>query len=89
MAFKGMNPDEGRDVAQSLVETGETMLEAIETVTSIVNSVEWIGPDYDAYQEEWNSFVGGPVNNLLEGLKAKGDELTKHADDQDDTSNAG
>ncbi|MGP9539764.1 WXG100 family type VII secretion target [Brachybacterium sp. AOP43-C2-M15] len=87
MAFKGMNPEEGREVAQAVTEAGEQILEAIDNVTSIVNSVEWVGPDYDAYRDEWNSFTGGAVAELVNGLQTKGNELTQHAEEQDTTSN--
>lgn len=88
MAFKGMNPDEGREVGSTVIQAGERVVEIVETVTSVVNSVEWVGPDYDAYQEEWNAFLSGPVAGLQDAYKAKGDELTTHADEQDTTSNS-
>mgnify|MGYP001005809488 CR=1 FL=1 len=87
MAFKGMNPEEGREVAQEIIKTGEQVVEKIDVVTNLVNSVEWVGPDYDAYRDEWNSFVNGAVNNLVEALKSKGDELNQHAEEQGTTSN--
>lgn len=87
MAFKGMNPDEGRDVALEIQKAGDQVVEKIDEVTNLVNSVEWVGPDYDAYRDEWNAFVNGAVNNLVEAFKAKGDELNKHAEEQDTTSN--
>ncbi|MFI8776851.1 hypothetical protein ACIGH6_07150, partial [Brachybacterium paraconglomeratum] len=62
-------------------------VEKVDEVTRLVTSVEWVGPDYDAYVEEWNSFVNGPVNNLVEAFSTKGDELTQHAEEQDTTSN--
>jgi hypothetical protein len=87
MAFKGMNPEEGREVAQEILKAGEQVLEHIDAVTNVVNSVEWVGPDYDAYREDWNAFVNGPVSDLVEAFKVKGDELNKHAEEQDTTSN--
>lgn len=87
MAFKGMNPEEGREVAQEIIRTGDQVVEKADAVTRLVQSVEWVGPDYDAFSEAWNAFVNGPVNNLVEALKTKGDELNQHADEQDTTSN--
>lgn len=88
MAFKGMNPDEGREVGSAVVEAGGRVLEIVDAVSGVVNSVEWVGPDYDAYREEWNAFLSGPVSNLQDAYKTKGDELTQHADEQDSTSNS-
>lgn len=87
MAFKGMNPEEGREVAQEVLKAGEQVVEKVDEVTRLVTSVEWVGPDYDAYVEAWNSFVNGPVNSLVEAFSTKGDELTQHAEEQDTTSN--
>lgn len=89
MAFKGMNPDEGRQVAGEITEAGSQMLELIEQCTSVVSAVEWIGPDYDAFVEEWNAFVSGSVTGLVDMCSSRADELTRHADQQDSTSNAG
>lgn len=89
MAFKGMNPEEGREVAQGVNEAGQQILELINGATNLVNSVEWVGPDYDAYLEEWNSFVSGPVGDLVNGLADKGTQLNDHAEQQDSTSNQG
>lgn len=89
MAFKGMNPEEGREVAQGVNEAGQQILELITTATNAVNSVEWIGPDYDAFREDWNSFVSGTVAELVNGLQTKSTELTQHAEEQDSTSNQG
>ncbi|WP_114855635.1 WXG100 family type VII secretion target [Brachybacterium sp. YJGR34] len=89
MAFKGMNPEQGREVASAIGEAGQQILEVIDQASSLVNSVEWVGPDYDAYREDWNGFVGGPVNSLIEVLQTKSDQLNQHAEEQDSTSNQG
>lgn len=88
MAFKGMNPDQGREVATGINDAAGQILDAIDAVTNVVNSVEWVGPDYDAYRDDWNGFVSGAVNQLVEGMKTKADELNQHAEEQDSTSNA-
>lgn len=88
MAFKGMDPDEGRQVASEIQQTGEKILGFFDQATSIVTSVEWIGPDYDAYAEDWNGFISGALTGLADALTAKGNELQTHAEQQDSTSNA-
>lgn len=88
MAFKGMNPEEGREVATAVIEAGQRILESIDTVTNVVNSVEWVGPDYDAYQQDWNAFVSGPVAQLAEAFQMQGDRLNQDAEEQDQTSNS-
>lgn len=87
MAFKGMDPAEGAEIAQAVGQTSEQVLEAIGDVTNLVNSVEWVGPDYEAYREDWNAFLSGPVDQLVNGLQTKGNELSQHAEEQTQTSN--
>lgn len=89
MAFKGMNPDEGREVATAIKQAGDAILEAMDAVTGVVNGVEWVGPDYDSYQGDWNSFISGAVNSVVEAFDAKSEELNTHAEEQDATSNQG
>lgn len=87
MAFKGMNPDEGREAAAVVKEAGGAVSDAVDSVTSQVMGIEWVGPDYDAFTNDWNGFVSAQVSALSEAYTAKGEELNKHADEQDETSN--
>ncbi|MGY5765867.1 WXG100 family type VII secretion target [Brachybacterium sp. DNPG3] len=84
-----MNSDEGREVATALSEGSRTILDTIDGVTGTVNGVEWIGPDYDTFQEDWNAFVTGAVQALVDALDTKSTDLTANADEQDRTSNLG
>lgn len=87
MAFKGMNPEDGRQVAQQIKKTGSDIQDVYDQITSIVTSVEWVGPDYDNYTSDWNSFISGRLGPVVEAFNAKGDDLNTQADQQDDTSN--
>lgn len=88
MAFQGMNPDDAREVAQEITNSGQEVLEAINRVTERVNSVEWVGPDYDSFRDDWNQFVNNGVANLVEGFEEKGKFLVAQADEQDTGSSA-
>lgn len=89
MAFKGMNPEEGRETASLITEAAATVTEDTDSRTRKIMSVQWVGPDYDNFTSDWNSFLSGALSELSEAYRTKGDELTKHAEDQDDTSNKG
>ena len=88
MAFKGMNPDEGRETASLVKEAASVVNDTTDTVTSQVMSVEWVGPDYDTFTQDWNALLSGLLTALSDAYSAKADELTQHADAQDATSNA-
>lgn len=87
MAFKGMNPDEGREIAALVDEASVVVNDTTDHVTSQVMSVEWVGPDYEAFTADWNSFLSGPLSQLSDAYKQKGTELNDHAEQQDTTSN--
>lgn len=88
MAFKGMNPDEGRETAALVKEAATVVNDITDNVTSQVMSVEWVGPDYEAFTGDWNAFLSSVLSALSEAYNAKAEELTQHADAQDATSNA-
>ena len=88
MAFKGMNPEEGRETAALVKEAASVVNDTTDNVTSQVMSVEWVGPDYDSFTGDWNAFLSGPLSALSEAYSAKAEQLTQHADAQDATSNA-
>ena len=89
MAFKGMNPDEGRETASLVIEAASVVNDNTDSRTTAITNVQWVGPDYDNFTSDWNSFLSGALSQLSEAYRTKGDELTNHADEQDDTSNAG
>lgn len=89
MAFKGMDPDAGREVGTALTDAGSAISDETQGVTGVVSGVEWIGPDYDQFQDDWNQTSSNVINGLVELLNAKGKELNTQADQQDDTSNQG
>ncbi|SLM95493.1 hypothetical protein [Brachybacterium nesterenkovii] len=87
MAFKGMNPDQGRDTAEAIKNAGTQTQELFETLTGQVQGVEWVGPDADTFKGDWTSYVGGIVAQVTDLYNTKSTDLNTHADEQDDTSN--
>ncbi|HIY24685.1 MAG TPA: hypothetical protein H9837_10365 [Candidatus Brachybacterium merdigallinarum] len=84
-----MNPDEGREVASEISELGSLITELIDAPTTVLGGIEWVGPDYDAFLEEWNSFVSNQINGIVEALTARSEALNQHSEQQDTTSNQG
>ena len=86
MNFQGMDTEVGKELASDIKTAASEFVELYDNVTSTVNGVEWQGPDYDQYRDDWQSFISGPLSNLGELLTAMADELQADADEQDDTS---
>ncbi|MDN6398946.1 MAG: hypothetical protein L0K01_00620 [Brachybacterium sp.] len=86
MEFQGMDPAEGREVAAEISESGQKIMEIVGDMTPLVNSVDWLGSDYEAYVQDWNTFIGGPLANLVDALQEKSKALEAHIDQQENTS---
>lgn len=61
------------------------MLERSSTLTSMVLSVSWVGPDADALRERWTE-VERQIRAAAESLSALAEELAEHASEQDQAS---
>lgn len=89
MSFKGMDPDQGREVAQAIKTAGTQTAELFQTVSATVQGVDWVGPDAENFKSDWTSFVSGVVHTVEQLYNTKSQELEKNAEEQDDTSNQG
>ncbi|GAB2546593.1 WXG100 family type VII secretion target [Brachybacterium huguangmaarense] len=89
MAFKGMDPDAGRTVAEAIKKAGTDIQEVFDQLTGQITGVEWIGPDFDTYVSDWNSFISGSLTSVVDGFTTKGEDLNTQAEEQDTTSNNG
>lgn len=89
MAFKGMNPEEGREVASLVDEAGTVVNDNTDSRTTQIMSAEWVGPDYDDFTADWNAFLSGALQTLSDAYNTKASELNEHAEQQDATSNQG
>ncbi|WP_058233738.1 hypothetical protein [Devriesea agamarum] len=87
MAFQGMSPEQGREAAGKLKHIGQQVAESFDHLSGVVNSVNWLGPDAEAFKQDWLHVKGSSVHELAEALKQRGENLAAQADDQDATSN--
>lgn len=53
---------------------------------AVIDAVEWVGPDAEAFRERWGGEVRSRLEQVIEQLRADGDELTRHAEEQDEVS---
>lgn len=88
MSFKGMDPDQARDVAKDVTQAGEKIKQAFENLDGTVQGIEWKGPDADTFKDDWRNFQTSEVSGVAEQFKTQGDTLTNQADEQDETSNS-
>lgn len=56
---------------------------------SLIDGIEWIGPDADSFHERWGGEVRPLIEQMIHMLRADGRELSRHADAQDEASGGG
>jgi uncharacterized protein YukE len=88
MSFKGMDPEQARDVAKDVTQAGEKIKQAFSDLDGTVQGIEWKGPDAEAFKDDWRSFESSEVSNVADLFKSHGDTLSDQADEQDQTSNS-
>lgn len=88
MSFKGMDPDQAREVAKDVTQAGEKIKELFSDLDSVVQGIDWKGPDAESFKEDWRTFQTNDVAGVAELFKTHGDDLNDQAEEQDDTSNS-
>ena len=89
MAFLGADTEALRAYAERM-STGAVQIEDLAVrLGSAVDSVVWVGPDADAFREEWASRVRSLIESSLDELRRRAQELERDAEEQDETSGAG
>jgi hypothetical protein len=53
---------------------------------ALVDGVEWTGPDADRFRERWSAEVRPLLERAISDLRADGEELDGHAEEQDGAS---
>lgn len=84
--FYGADTDQLRAQAEACQRGSGQLRDLIGATSVMVASVEWIGPDADAFRDRWQSEVSPRLSARAEDLRAWADELTAQADDQDAAS---
>lgn len=87
MAFKGMDPDQGRQVASQIEKAGHEIEQLFTQLTSQVKGVQWEGPDFHHFTAEWDQFINSRVHHVQEEFAKKATDLKHQAEEQDSTSN--
>lgn len=72
------------------VQTGSTRLEELRaTLSAQIGAVDWIGPDAEAFRDDFTSRVSGLFTQVTSGLDGRRGELDQHAEEQDQASDTG
>ncbi|MGG5172064.1 hypothetical protein ACQR35_09375 [Pseudarthrobacter sp. J1738] len=82
----------GADIAQlktlgTKLQAGSTAItEQKTTLTKILGSTDWKGPDADRFRNEWSSHHVPSLAKVAEALREAGQKATKNASEQEQAS---
>lgn len=84
--FFGAQTDQLRAQAEACRRSSGALHDLIGTTSSLIASVEWSGPDADAFRERWAVEVRARLTERAEALQSRSEELREHAEEQDNAS---
>ncbi|MGP9537749.1 WXG100 family type VII secretion target [Brachybacterium sp. AOP43-C2-M15] len=84
--FWGAETEGVRRQASACTAAAGTVESLLATCTALIDGVEWVGPDAEAFRQRWSGDVGPRLEQVAQDLRAGGVELDRHAEEQDGAS---
>lgn len=84
--FFGGDTETMRQQASACTAGAQRLAELIESATSSVDGVSWVGTDAESFRESWHSGPATTAREAAETLRRLAQELQDHAEEQDETS---
>jgi uncharacterized protein YukE len=86
--FIGMDVQQVRTFAQLLNTKADELEGILNTLTSSLQSTQWVGPDRQRFESDWDGQFVTALRNVAEGLRTAGTAANGNADQQEQASNA-
>lgn len=87
--FWGAQTDAVRAHGTACAGAAARMEDLLATCEGLIEAVTWVGPDAEAFREDWRGRVRERLHHAIEALRADGEELHGHAEEQDGVSDEG
>src|SRR5699024_1105051 len=84
--FWGAGTEAVRAQGEACTGAAGTMETLLRSCSSLVSAAEWSGEDAEAFRERWVSEVDSRLQQVIEMLRADGEALRRHGDEQDEAS---
>ena len=84
--FQGMDTDQVLSESEALERAAQRLEGVMDGLHSSVSGVEWIGPDADAFREQWGAVRRQGEGIVVPGLGERSRELQRHAEEQEQAS---
>lgn len=86
MSFLGADTEQLREQARATTNGSGRIEDLVASLDGTVQGVTWVGPDADAFREQWNAMVLARVREAVALLAERSRELERNAQEQDTTS---
>lgn len=83
----GMDIAQIGDLARKMVAEAVVLELMLPPLTQKLESAPWVGPDRDAFVDEWKSVHFGPLNELIASLRDAAAKAKHHLEEQQRASN--
>src|SRR5699024_6955810 len=84
--FWGADTEAVRAQGEACTGAAGTMETLLRSCSSLVSAADWSGEDAEAFRERWVSEVDSRLQQVIEMLRADGEALRRHGDEQDEAS---
>ncbi len=86
--FTGMDIGQVRNLAAQMRQKAEEIEGIANQLTQALNSAQWVGPDKQKFEGDWNSQYRQQLRQVCDGLKQAAGIADQNAKQQEDASNA-
>lgn len=87
--MQGADVGQLRELASQMRLSSRRLTATVSELTAGLMSTPWQGPDADDFRSQWQSHHRQALARVAEQLSARGDELIRQADQQEQTSSVG
>lgn len=88
MAVWGLDVQQVRQLSSQLNQQSDAVQQVLTSLTSVLNSTQWSGPDSEQFRNEWQSTHTPALRNVISALSDASTKARLNADAQEQTSNA-
>lgn len=88
MAVVGADLDQMHALARTLEQAADRLEAASGTVTGMLSSVRWSGPDSERYRQQWHSQSQPTMRTVAGALREAAHTVTRNATEQEQASSA-
>jgi len=88
MAVWGLDVQQVRQLASQLNGKAEEIQSILTTLTSQLNSTQWVGPDAEQFRADWSGTHTASLRNVINALNEAGRKANANATAQESTSSS-